>query len=370
MFNALMCFGGADVRKIARDVNVSESAVVDNRYRLAMEVLDNYYAPRMSQRYERFKFRQLMFNPNERIDKFVIRLKEQAAQCGFGDQVEGMIMDQVVFATQYDDKLRAKYLEADSSLEKMLEIARTHESVKSQIQELRGKSTPTTVELNAVGEMANNLKQGKMSCSRCMGNHLASDECCPAKNSRCGKCSRLGHYARCCKVPHFRASGYRSAQRPAPYKNRERKEKFVREVDDVTNAVQIRELFHLEGKRTVSATVGGVNVRFIIDTGADEDVLSVEDWKTLKRVGFNAFDVRKGSDKVFRAYGSMKSLDVLGEVDARVAVGEKHFDTTLYVIRDGKCSLLSGRTAEALELIKFLHAVNNEALPCIKGEQI
>ena len=110
MFNALMCFGGADVRKIARDVNVSESAVVDNRYRLAMEVLDNYYAPRMSQRYERFKFRQLMFNPNERIDKFVIRLKEQAAQCGFGDQVEGMIMDQVVFATQYDDKLRAKYI--------------------------------------------------------------------------------------------------------------------------------------------------------------------------------------------------------------------------------------------------------------------
>lgn len=372
MFKALMCFGGSDVRKIARDVTVSESAILDNRYRLAMEVLDNYYSPKMSQRYERFRFRQLMFNPNEKIDQFMIRLKEQAAQCGFGDQVDDMIMDQIVFATQHEDKLRAKYLEADTTLEEMLKIARTHESVKSQIQELRGKSVPLA-DLNAVGEVVSDSKQGRIACSRCMGNHLANDARCPAKASRCSKCGKLGHYARCCKTPHFRAGENRSTQKLVPNRrmhyHHDGQQKFVREVDDVTNTVEIRELFHLEGKRTADATIGGVNVRFIIDTGADEDVLSVDDWKTLKRVGFNAFDVRKGSDKVFRAYGSMKSLTVLGEVDARVAVGGKYFDTTLFVIQDGKCSLLSGKTAEALGIIKFLHAVTDEVLPCIKGKK-
>lgn len=149
MFKALMCFGGGDVRKIARDVVVDGSAVLDNRYRMAMDLLDNYYSPRMSQRYERFKFRQILFNPNEKIDQFVVRLKKQAALCGFGEQIDDMIMDQIVVATQNDDKLRAKYLEADTSLDEMLKIARTHETVKTQLHEFREKVVPMA-ELNTV----------------------------------------------------------------------------------------------------------------------------------------------------------------------------------------------------------------------------
>lgn len=224
----------------------------------------------MSQRYERFKFRQLMFNPNEKIDQFVIRLKEQAAQCSFGDQVDDMITDQIVFATQHEDKLRAKYLEADSTLEDMLKIARTHESVKSQIQELRGKSIPLA-ELNAVGELSNDSKEGRFICSRCIGKHMAND---PAKTSRCSKCGKLGHYARCCKMSRSWIDGKRSNLKLAPkrkFNYNDRKEKFVREVDDVTNNDEIRELFHLEGKRTAEVKVGGVNIRFVIDTGADEE---------------------------------------------------------------------------------------------------
>lgn len=133
MYKALMCFGGPDVRKIAQNVPSVVSNVMDNPYRIAMEVLDNYYAPRMSLRYERFKFRQMMFNPDEKIDQFVIRLRSQAALCNFDDQLDQMLMDQIVVATQNDDKLRAKYLEADVCLDDMLKIGRTHESVRAQV---------------------------------------------------------------------------------------------------------------------------------------------------------------------------------------------------------------------------------------------
>lgn len=79
MYKALMCLGGPDVRKMAKNVSTNEGNILDNRYRAAMESLDDYYSPRMSMRYERFKFRKLLFNHKEKLDQFVIRLNTQAA---------------------------------------------------------------------------------------------------------------------------------------------------------------------------------------------------------------------------------------------------------------------------------------------------
>ncbi|XP_062706122.1 uncharacterized protein K02A2.6-like [Aedes albopictus] len=364
MYRALMCFGGSDVRKIAQNVGIDASCVLDNPYRAAMEMLDNYYAPRMSLRYERFKFRQLQFNPHETLDQFTLRLRSQASLCGFGDQIEEMMMDQIVFATKEDDKLRAKYLEADTSLDEMLKIGRTYESVKLQVREFRGMlAQPAPVEEVNIVERQ---KYQKL-CGRCAGNHGEKNRC-PARDSQCNLCRLPGHYARCCRRSR------KFAKHPdRKFKKSEdgsldssRKLKFVREIDDVTNNVEVRELFHLNGKRRVTGTVGGVNVCFVVDTGADEDVLSEDDWKMLKRTGFAAYGVRKGSNKVFQAYGSQKPLTVLGEVEAEIKIGSKSCITTLHVIQNGKCSLLSGKSAEMLGVVKFLHALSSVELPYIK----
>ena len=42
----------------------------------------------------------LAFNPKEKLDQFLVRLRAQAAVCSFGDQSEDMIMDKIVSATQ------------------------------------------------------------------------------------------------------------------------------------------------------------------------------------------------------------------------------------------------------------------------------
>ncbi|XP_062550930.1 uncharacterized protein LOC134215840 [Armigeres subalbatus] len=262
--------------------------------------------------------------------------------CSFGDEVDSMVMDQIVYATQNDDKLRAKYLECDTTLDEMLKIGRTYETVNQQVHEIRFKS-PDNIEVNAILNADNVHRTKKLSCVRCSGNHTSVDPLCPARGSRCNRCNKLGHYARCCrgaKKPFQRqpksieGRKQRSDQQNhGSYANP--KPKFVREVDDVTKSVEIRELFHLNGKRTTIAAVGGVDLRLIIDTGADEDVLGIDDWTTLKRVGFEAYDIRKGSDKIFQAYGSNKPLIVLGEVDAMIAVGEQSCRTTFFVIQDG-----------------------------------
>lgn len=220
-------------------------------------------------------------------------------------------------------------------------------------------------------------KVQKLSCDRCLGDHTSIDPKCPARGSRCNKCNKLGHYARCCwgeKKPFqhqprsFAGRNRRTNDHRSRGNNVNIKPKFVREVDDVTKSVEIRELFHLNGKRTTIAAVGGVHLRFIIDTGADEDVLSMDDWNTLKRVGFEAYEIRKGSNQIFQAYGSRTPLTVLGEVDAMISVGDQAYRTTFFVIQDGKHSLLSGRSAERLGVVKFLRSLSDESFPSIKGK--
>lgn len=365
MHRALMCFGGSDVRKVAQNVCADEHCVLDNPYHAAMETLDNYYAPRMSIRYERFKFRQMQFNPNEKLDQFTMRLRSQASLCGYGEQIEEMMMDQIVFATTSDDKLRAKYLEADTSLDEMLKIGRTYESVKFQIKAFRGaqkQGFETTEEVNIIEK-----KEFQKRCARCAGNHGENNRC-PARDSHCNRCKMPGHYARCCRK-NMKKPFERKFKKSRDYRvSPNRKLKFVREVDDVTDKVEVRELFHLSAKRSITVSVGGVNVRFVVDTGADEDVLSEDDWKMLKRTGFAAFDVRKGSKKIFQAYGSQKPLVVLGEVDVEIKIGSTSCITTLHVIQNGRCSLLCGNSAEKLGVVKFLHALSSDELPCIKGK--
>ncbi|XP_062713131.1 uncharacterized protein LOC134290111 [Aedes albopictus] len=360
LYNALMCFGGPDVRKIAKNLEITGN-ILDNRYRAAMEALDNYFSPRMSLRYERYKFRQLKFNPKEKLDQFVLRLKIQAAACNFEDQLDQMVMDQIVYATQNDDKLRAKYLEADVTLDEMLKIGRTHETVATQVQEFRSKPTYDGT------------------CTKCSGKHPTGDQKCPARESRCNNCGKNGTFCTLLleTAPNLSPLGQQDKRAVSESSNypasrfrgssSNKKQKFVRELDDVTDKVEIRELFHLDNKRRVDAAVGGVKLRFVVDTGADEDVLSAADWKTLKKVGFKAFDVRKGSKKIFRGYGSNHPLTVLGEVDAEISIGDQACSTTFFVIEGGNCSLLSGRSAENIGVVKFLNVANSIALPCIKG---
>lgn len=162
-YRALMCFGGSDVRKIAQNVGIIQATYLTTRTGRQWRCW-TITMPLVCHTFERFKFRQLQFNPHETLDQFTLRLQSQASLCSFGDQIEEMMMDQIVFATKEDDKLKAKYLGADTSLDEMLKIGRTYESVKLQVREFRGMlAQPVSVEEVNVVERQ---KYQKL-CGRC-----------------------------------------------------------------------------------------------------------------------------------------------------------------------------------------------------------
>lgn len=386
-YKTLMMFGGPDVRRIASKVTEVENGTIDNRYRIAVALLDEYFVPRVSKTYERQKFRQMAPTPQEKLDSFVVRLKHQASNCDFGDQVENMIVDQIVSTTQ-DVKLKRRCLEKDLSLNEVQDIARTHESVELQLNNCDGKQTMkpdiNAVDTKPIADEENKIlkitKYEGRKCTRCDGKHDVQDPECPAKKCKCNHCGHTGHFARCCRLKKRQEAEFNSKNRsfrpkaefnPKNRSFRPKFKRFIREIEDThaTAKDEVFDLFHLgSGKRSVIVNIGGQPVKLMVDTGADENVLAEHDWKQLKQAGFEAYAIRKGSKKIFNAYGSSKPLDVLGEVDAEIEINGKSMNTTFYVIAGGKCSLLSGDAAINLGIIHFTYAVEQKPFPSIKGK--
>lgn len=104
----------------------------DNEYDKIVTKLTGYFAPKQSKSYERHMFRQMSQRTNERIDSFVIRLREQANRCEFGEQKDENIKDQIT-AASHSDLLRRKILErGDQNLDSVMKLARILESVSNQ----------------------------------------------------------------------------------------------------------------------------------------------------------------------------------------------------------------------------------------------
>lgn len=109
--------------------------------------LNRFFEPKQNVSNERHVFRQLKQNANERIDMFLMRLREQAERCDFGDQIDGNIRDQMT-AGCASDMLQGKLLvRGDKPLAKLIQMAQTIEIVHKQ-QLSFGKQSTTHSDVN------------------------------------------------------------------------------------------------------------------------------------------------------------------------------------------------------------------------------
>ena len=148
---------------------------------------------------ERRTFRRRHQQPGETFDDFLVSLRELAKTCKFCSDscTQKNIRDQIIEGLLDGDAVEHLLKEKDLTLDTAISTCRAQEAAKKQraemgheplqIQTVLGPPRPTRPLLTKL-------------CPGCgSGPHQGGRQHCPAYNSTCHNCKKIGHYARVCR---------------------------------------------------------------------------------------------------------------------------------------------------------------------------
>lgn len=107
----LLHFGGVELQEVFYNIP-GANATPDNTnggkvFEIAIKNLDEYFAHKKSKGFERHLFRLIKQEPQEKFEKFLIRLRQQATKCQFTN-VHEHIMEQITEKCSSDDLRKKK----------------------------------------------------------------------------------------------------------------------------------------------------------------------------------------------------------------------------------------------------------------------
>lgn len=199
---SLLHFGGHELQEIFYSIPGANDEEGD-LFSIAIQKLDEYFSPKQSKVYERHLFRQLKQLPDEKFEKFLVRLRHQASKCQFSNQDE-QIIDQIVEKCNSED-LRKKILKTGDSmtLNEIVTEANVLEALNRQLENFEKKSTdaPSINKIFTEPGRSRPYKRTIEQCGRCGSTkHFARDKNCPARGKACLKCGIIGHFRLQCRT--------------------------------------------------------------------------------------------------------------------------------------------------------------------------
>ncbi|XP_062713419.1 uncharacterized protein LOC134290321 [Aedes albopictus] len=191
-------------------------------------------------------------------------------------------------------------------------------------------------------------------CPRC-NNLFHRNPQCPALTRTCDNCGKRGHFAVACRSERPNAVQQISKQADAESSGEE----------NVSYEKQNIFALTLEDA-LVDCCIGSARpISFLIDSGADVNVIGGEDWVHLKQdydSGFAQLQIIQQPNKSLHAYASAKPMPVKCTFKATVVVPgtEKPSVVAIFhVVSGGSRSLLGRSTAHDLNLLKVGKTVNS-----------
>ena len=182
------------------------------------ERFENHVSPKANPVFARFKFHSRVQESSETAEKFITALRILVQDCDFKDPEE-MIRDRILFGTN-SLKVREKLISkgAKLTLDKAIEIARSHESSQAQLTAMAAETADRSIHLvqrrNREKETQDTQHQnhppshqvsspfkppgGTRTCRNC-GRHHNTSATCPAHGKTCLYCKKLNHFAEVCQ---------------------------------------------------------------------------------------------------------------------------------------------------------------------------
>jgi hypothetical protein len=365
---------GAECRKV---MNNLPNLTADGRKKPdeIIKALNAYFIPQRNILYERFIFNSATQKPSESIDEFVIRLRQLAESCEFGDLRDSLIRDRIVIGTS-DESGRERILRARPTpeLNAVVENLRAAEMCRSHKQVMSGKNEGDSVDYigrrkgknesqgsgryksqgqrryqgqghqqASAPNRPNQRSQGHRACYWCGEDvkHFRRD--CPARNSKCSACKRMGHYAKACMGNVTAEIEEEEDDSPDEY--------YLGEVNSINN--------NSDDFWSADIEVNGESTTFKLDSGSKITVVG-EKTPWLKQQKMEECTAQ------FRGPG-MVSLShlMLGEIrNGKLHINGREITETVYVMKGQPKNLLSKAAIQRLQLLKpdpVVYNVESEA---------
>jgi predicted aspartyl protease len=341
----------------AEDIFSSFSLTADDakKYPKVVECFNKHFKPQKNVIFERAQFNRRNQQPGETTEQYISTLYRLVESCEYGDMKDSLLRDRIVVGIsnlRISEKLQ---LEKDLTLSKAIETVRASEQIHQQSQELRAQSTG----INAIQSHSkyrnkqnngwqgnqnpkrhspkfqnknNNKPQSKsMKCHKCgLDKHSRKD--CPAQGSTCRKCKKNGHWEAVCRTIMDIHE-----EDETPFQ------------DECENAFMgMVNVNNSKNKWMETVTVGGKEITFKLDTGADVTVIPQEYYSE------DMGELRKSDKTLTSASGKM---NVLGKFTTEIQLKNQKHVQEIYVVEDNCFPLLGRPALEELDIVRRVNLV-------------
>jgi hypothetical protein len=357
----------------------------------AYKVLSDHFTAQRSEFAEEQKFRHMKRRQGEPVHDFVMRLRQQAVHCMFGETLERNILSQFVAGSNMSAFQEKCCQTKELKLAKAIEMAQAYESTAHNMNML---TNPTASDQATImyaeqrsKQMQNQSLQSRQAsnqatsyervkCGYC-GRNCKGKDSCPAKGQKCHNCGKPDHFTTMCRN--------RRQQRTSQPK---RLIRHLNTLDDTeaanTHALDDEEYakymrfkqakqYGLFAVKNDSRTNDGpranviieqTEMSLLIDTGAPINVID--------EVTYNSMNPKPRLDKcqtTFYGYNATKPLPILGQFIAEVR-SSKNTTKAGFIVIEGQAELLLGhKTAVDLGVIKILSPLNRDDQESAKEQQ-
>ncbi|XP_054267309.1 uncharacterized protein K02A2.6-like [Macrosteles quadrilineatus] len=333
----------------------------ETKYKTVMDKFDGHFNPKKNIIYERAKFLRRKQGLTETAEDFVTDLYSLARTCEWGTLEDEMLLMVIIIGMRDQDLSDKLQLENKVTLESAITSLRKSEELKRQKEELTLPSIEAVNKNqrarydNAIhSSKRENRDQGRLtysssnvksypnSCIWCGSTPSHRRGLCPAKDRKCSRCKRNGHFSHCClqnnvrEIDLDRSDDFTQiANEPDPSK------KFIGCV------------YYSKTKNdpwTINVRLNEDTVKFKIDTGADVTVIP-SNIKLSKKIA-----VQPTQRTLSAAGGS--PLSVLGTITAKLSYKGQSCMEKMYVADKCTTPLLGKPAIEKLKIIPVIREVS------------
>lgn len=215
----------------------------------------------------------------------------------------------------------------------------TVDAVKSSKQRNSNRGKSADVDSKQNKNKKNQSKQSATRCERCSG-PLHPKQACPARNSKCHNCGKVGHWSRACRSKKL----HEISGETFPLSLED--QYFLGEVElDAVKSRHACEVWKAE------VYVNGKQVQFKLESGADVSVIQLSLFEKFDKSTYQ--NLEKSSKTLLGPCND--KISCKGKFKAKLSIDDKSHFEDIYVVEGLEKPLLSRNASSSLNLI---HRVN------------